>query len=115
MPSSRLSTACQLEPQAVGMTENLGPVREALLGWRAGPRGASGAGDGLKYKYNGDIYDIDDLDQWSHYSSFWLTKLVKGANLFNFLALFLAAVNMEYNDALQLDRHAGDGGCIARV
>ena len=45
------------------MTENLGPVREALLGWRAGPRGASGAGDGLKYKYNGDIYDIDDLDQ----------------------------------------------------
>ena len=36
MPSSRLSTTCQLEPQAVGRTENLGPVREALLGWRAG-------------------------------------------------------------------------------
>ena len=24
------------EPQVVGRTENLGPVREALLGWRAG-------------------------------------------------------------------------------
>ena len=36
MPSSRLSTTCQHEPQVVGRTENLGPVREALLGWRAG-------------------------------------------------------------------------------
>ena len=31
-----MSTACQHEPQVVGRTENLGPVREAQLGWRAG-------------------------------------------------------------------------------